>query len=198
MILLADKVTPFTEHVGVPIAVAIVGLLATLGAAAISFALSLWNDTSARRRDGYSTATKELVAWAEYPYRIRRRTSDEPAELTRLANIGHDLQEALRYRQTWITAENGWTGKIFAEVRSDLGAIAGSACANAWNAAPISKASDMNLNGWDPPGIEAHLERFESAVRFRFGWRRLVAVTGWHPGAHPRPSEVRSEKASAV
>lgn len=187
--MVADEVTPFTEHVGVPFAVAIVGLIATLGAAAISFALGRWNDTSARRREGYSSATKELVAWAEYPYRIRRRTSDDAAELTRLANIGHELQEALRYRQTWITAENPWVATVFAEVRVDLAGLVGAACEDAWDSDPITNANDMNLNGWGPKGVEAHLQRFESAVTFRFGWRRLAGLVGWHPGADPRPIE---------
>ena len=45
-------------------------------------------------------ATRQLVAYAEYPYRIRRRTSDDPEELGRLAKLGHDIQEALRYYET--------------------------------------------------------------------------------------------------
>lgn len=42
------------------------------------------------RRDRYAQAVRTLIAWAEYPYRIRRRTSDEPATLTALADRGHE------------------------------------------------------------------------------------------------------------
>lgn len=178
-----DTVTSFTERVGVPLAVALIGLTATIGAAAISFALGRWSDTSARRRDGYSTATRELLAWVEYPYRIRRRTSDNPADLSRLADVGHGHQEALRYRQTWIAAENPWVGKVFVQVRSDIGSILGPSCNDAWATGPVTIAAAMTLAGWGPAGVDAHIERFEKAIQFRFGWRRLVALLRWHPGA---------------
>jgi len=45
------------------------------------------------RRQGYAAAVEAVVAWAEYPFRIRRRTSDDPATLSDLANLGHELQE---------------------------------------------------------------------------------------------------------
>jgi hypothetical protein len=186
--MFADEVRSFTEQVGVPIVVAVIGLIGALGAAAVSFAFTRLSDAAARRRDGYAEATRDLLAWAEYPFRIRRRTSDDPAELTRLANKGHELQEALRYRQAWTAAENPWLGQVFAEIRSDLGAIVGPACVEAWNTAPVTAAAGMNLNGWGPPDVEPHLARFETALRFRFGWRRLPAAFRWHPGANPRPA----------
>src|SRR4051812_39951649 len=108
-----DKVSDFTQNVGVPLLVAIIALAATLGAAALSFALARWGDASARRREGYASATRELVAWSEYPFRIRRRTSDDPAVLTALADRGHLHQEALRYRETWILSENRWVAGVF-------------------------------------------------------------------------------------
>lgn len=180
--LIAD-VTPFTELVGVPLAVAVIGLVGTAAAAAIAFALNRWSDTVSRRRDGYASATRELVAWAEYPYRIKRRASDTPGELTRLANIGHELQEALRYRETWIASESIWVAKVFTEVRAALAAEVGAACAAAWDSTPVTGAAGMNLNGWGPAGVDAQIKRFERAVRFRFGWRRVVALFYWHPGA---------------
>lgn len=185
--MMLSEVNTFTEKVGVPIAVAVIGLIGALAAAALTFAITRASEAAARRRDGYAEATKELLAWAEYPFRIRRRTSDYPEELTRLANVGHDLQQNLRYRQVWITSENSWLGKIFAEVRADLGVIIGPACTDAWNTPPITTASGMNLNGWGQLATEPQLARFESALRYRFGWRRLPATLGWHPDAKPRP-----------
>lgn len=107
--MLATTVTPFTEKVGVPLLVALIGVLGALAAAAAAYALSRVSDASARRRDGYAEATKELLSWAEYPYRIKRRTDDTPSTLTLLADIGHQHQEALRYRQAWTTQRTaGW------------------------------------------------------------------------------------------
>ena len=172
-----------------PIAVALIGLGATLAAAAVSFALSRWSETTARRREGYADAMRELVAWSEFPYRIRRRTSDASDELTRLAEVGHTHQECLRYRETWVRAENRWVGQVFHEVIEDMGALLGPACVEAWAAPPITRAADMNLAGWGPHGTKEPLERLERAIEFRFGWRRFAAIAGWRPDAKPRIAE---------
>lgn len=179
----AGEVTEFTKHVGVPLLVAMIALAATIGAAAIAFALGRWAETRAARRESYSRATRELVAWAEYPYRIRRRTSDEPTVLNLLADRGHEHQEALRYRETWILSENRWVAKVFAEVRRELAALLGPACNEAWATDPVNDAAAMTLGGWGPQCVEEQIKRFERAVAFRFGWRRVVASVGWHPGA---------------
>lgn len=65
---------------------------------------------------------------------------------------GHDLQEALRYHETWIGAEDSWVATIYSEVRHDLAAILAPACYAAWNSPPITKAADMTLGGWGPKG----------------------------------------------
>lgn len=184
----AAAVSDFAEHVGVPLGVALIGLAATLAAAAVSFSLGRWSDATARRREGYAAATRELVAWVEYPFRIRRRTSDDPAALSVLADLGHEHQEHLRYRQTWIAGEDRWVASVFTEVRSDLAAILGAACNDAWASEPIRAASGMTLGDWGPNDVELHLERFENAVGYRFGWRRFVAVIGFRPGARARPT----------
>jgi len=188
MIAVMAKVTPYTEKVGVPLLIAIIGLIGAIAAAAISIFMSRWNENTARRRDGYATATKELVAWAEYPYRIRRRTSDAPDVLAELVTCGHNLQEALRYRQTWIATENAWVATVFSEVRADITCGAGAAAKDAWSNNATSSPADMNLNGWTIHGIDDHLGRLENAIRFRFGWRRVISSIGWHPGAMARPA----------
>jgi hypothetical protein len=178
-----STVSDFTKDVGVPLLVAFIALATSIGAAALSFAFGRWSDTTARRRDGYAAAVQELVGWVEYPFRIRRRTSDDADALAELAERGHALQEALRYRQTWIRSENRWVAEIFAAVRADLGAILSESCNEAWAAEPVTKAADMTLAGWGPRDVDMHLRRFERAVGFRFGWRRIPAIVRWHPGA---------------
>ena len=106
------------------------------------------------------------------------RTSDDPNELTRLADMGHIHQEALRCRETWIASEDRWVARIFTEVRADLGGILGAACNDAWSTNPVKSAAAMTLGGWGPSDVEAHLERFQMAAGFRFGWRRLPALLG--------------------
>lgn len=183
IIATTGNVSDFTEHVGVPLLVAMIALAASLMVAALSFALARWNDTTSRRREGYAAATRELVSWDEYPYRIKRRTSDDLAALSLLADQGHAHQEALRYRETWIVSENEWVAGVFSAVRADLAALLGPACNDAWAGSPVSDAAGMTLGDWGPHGVDEQITRFQRAVAWRFGWRRLPALFGWRPGA---------------
>ena len=58
-------------------------------------------DAADRRRTRYAEIVQTLVAWVEFPYRIRRRVDDEPATLSALAALGHFLQEQLAGDQAW-------------------------------------------------------------------------------------------------
>lgn len=162
--------------------VAVIGMLGAVGAAAVAFALARISEASARRRDGYAEATRELLAWAEYPYRIKRRTGDDALTLTRLADLGHELQESLRYREAWISAESSWVAEVFIEVRSELGAVVGPCCTDAWTSPPISSARGMNLDGWGH-----RCGRSAPPIRARFAVPLRVAAMDrsarWHPGA---------------
>lgn len=180
-------VSDWTKAVGVPITIAIIGLAGTLIVAAMTFIFGRITDASARRRDGYAAATRTLVAYTEYAWRIRRRTSDASDELARLADLGHSLQQDLAYYESWIRSENAWVGKIFDEVRHDLAEAIAPACNEAWCAAPVTSAAGMTLGQWGPRGLDEHLRRLETAVAFRFGWRRALGMVRWHPNVARRP-----------
>lgn len=179
----ADEVSSVTEQVGLPLRIALIGLVGTVGVAAMTFALSRWSEATNLRREGYSEATRELVAWAEYPFRIRRRISDEDETLRNLAERGHSHQEALRYREMWIRSENRWVASIFGEVRIELTKLVGPACTDAWSTPPVADASGMAIGPWGPIGVDELIDSFERAAATRFGWRRIAGVLGWHPGA---------------
>jgi hypothetical protein len=184
-------VSDLGKNVGIPIAVAIIGLAGSIFVAALSFAMGRWAEAAGRRRDGYSAAKKTLVKYREYCWRTRRRTSDEAGELRRLADIGHEIQEDLAYHQLWTRAENAFVGRVFREVRADLADQLGAACNAAWAEPPITEAQGMILGDWGPDDLDAHLERFESAVAFRFGWRRVLGAVHLHLGATPRPAQAQ-------
>ena len=171
----------FVSKVGVPIAVALVGLVAAVAVAVFTAAMARSAEATARRREGYAQAVRTLVRWHEYPYRIRRRTSDAPEVLTALADYGHDIQEALRCSETWVTADKGWAGALYHEVRVELSKLVGPSCVEAWNSSPVSLASEMNLSGFGPEGADTQIRRFERAIRYRFGHRCI-----WSSWVRPR------------
>jgi len=93
------------------------------------------------RRDRYAAAAKLLVARIEYPYRIRRRTSDAPEALNALAGAGHDLQERLAETRVWISTESTVLSDLFGHCLSRLDAPSEQACTDAWNVTPVTAAA---------------------------------------------------------
>jgi hypothetical protein len=172
------SVTPFTEKVAVPLLVGLLGLVGVIATAAVSIISGRWAQATNRRRDAYAAAVKTLVGWAEYPYRIRRRTSDDPNELARLVGIGHDLQEQLRCHQTWIATESHRVAGVYREALEVITAQVAPACNDAWAYPPITSSADMNLGDWGPQDILPSILRVQSAIACRFGWRRVTSLLG--------------------
>lgn len=126
------------------------------------------------RRDRYAAAAKLLVARIEYPYRIRRRTSDDPDVLHTLTTIGHDLQERLAESRAWIATESTVLSKVFDHCLTSIDTPFKQACSDAWNATPVTTAAGMNLNGFGMGNQQHVVTAIEGALTYRFGLRRLI------------------------
>ena len=155
--------------IGLPVIVAALTTAATMGIARAGEAAN-------RRRDRYAEAIQTLVAWIEFPYRVRRRTDDTPATLKLLADIGHDLQERLAGHQAWIATEHPRLAKTYAATRATITEQVGSAAQQAWDSPPMATPADMNLHGWGPAGsCQAALVDLQHEIENRFGHRRIAA-----------------------
>jgi hypothetical protein len=159
---------------------ALVVLLAGLPVLGALFGASLgrWADARNLRRDQYADAVRILVAWSEYPYRVRRRTSNDADELRRLTDLGHEMQEQLQCHRTWIEAESRWVGSVYGAGIMTVKTRAGDAISEAWQAEPITSGADAVLHGWGPSPIDDVLRDLNWAITCRFGFRRTVA---WLP-----------------
>ena len=155
--------------IGVPVA-------AVLGAI-VSRAFARMSEAADRRRNRYAEAVQTLVAWTEYPYRVRRRADDDPATLTALANHGHDRQERLALHQAWIATEHPALANTYAEARATLNRLVSPLISDAWDHAPATRAAGMNLGGWGQSD-ECHeaIANVQTAIQNRFGARRIA---GW-------------------
>lgn len=178
----AQEAAEAAATIPVPVLVALIGVAGSIGVAALTAAVARFSDATERRRDGYAQAVRNLVRWCEYPYRIRRRTSDAPDVLAALAAEGHAIQEDLRCSETWVTADRGWASDLYREVRKAMAASVGKACTEAWAASPVTTASQMNLGEWGPTDAADQVMRFEKAVRLRFGLWRTVTWIKWIRG----------------
>jgi len=127
------------------------------------------------RRDRYAQAVQTLVAWIEFPYRVRRRTSDDPETLAGLANVGHNLQESLACNEAWIATEYPKLARSYAQTRATVNAAVGPALIEAWESPPVTKATEMNLGPWGPARVCAKaIAELQNQVESRFGLRRLA------------------------
>ncbi|WP_392466827.1 hypothetical protein ACF3NS_14085 [Arsenicicoccus cauae] len=170
-----------SSNVWVVVAVTLLG--SSVIAGLITTVLGNLRATAATRREGYANAVRSLIARGEYPYRVRRRVSDEPDVLAALVSRGHDLQEQLAACRTWVNSEHRAMGELFDKALSDIDASVKPATRDAWDQPPITTASGMNLNGWSPGDQWPHVGRLERAIAYRFGWRRLLPRRCWRMDA---------------
>lgn len=103
-----------------------------------------------RRRVRYAEAMATLAAWIEFPYRVRRRTSDDGETLTRLADRAHDLQERMAFDQAWISTESARVAAAYASARSTISGYVGPAINEAWTLGPVASPGEMVLGDWGP------------------------------------------------
>jgi hypothetical protein len=130
------------------------------------------------RRRGYVEAVEAILAWSEYPYRVRRRASDDPEKLEHLAVLGHQLQERRTGALAWVAADSREMYEVFRLNLDALDAVIGPAIADAWQQPPITTAAGMVLNGWGPGRTAGEaLLRLNCAVTYRFGWRKRLLLT---------------------
>jgi hypothetical protein len=130
-------------------------------------------------RDGYADSTAVLVAWGEFPYRVARRTSDEPDVRAALVGRAHEAQEALACRRAWVVCESEVMGEVYSAITAQLRPQVAEATQTAWRRSPATSGADMVLSDGQPlPQVD--VQRFVDlwcvALRYRFGWRRWVFV----------------------
>ena len=151
---------------------AIIGSIATMAYARLSEATN-------RRRERYAEAVQTLVAWTEFPYRVRRRVDNNPSTLTALTNRGHNLQERLAYHQAWIATEHPDLANTYATTRAIINRDVGPYIRQAWENAPITTPTEMNLKGWGPGQTSKQaITNLQNEIANRFGFRRFKKWIG--------------------
>ncbi|MGD0881478.1 MAG: hypothetical protein ABSB09_07915 [Acidimicrobiales bacterium] len=165
--MIANVSSTLLYSVGLPVAVAVL-------TAACTLVLNHLGAAADRRRDRYAQAVQTLVAWVEFPYRVRRRTDDAPATLASLADVGHDIQERLACHEAWIATEKPAVARKYASVRVALGEAVGPAVAEAWSLPPVTAPEQMILGNWGPAAASKPLiASLQLQIEHRFGLRRL-------------------------
>lgn len=154
----------------------LIPVIIALVAGSIGGLIGRLNAAAERRRENYAEAVAALVAWCEYPYVIKRRTSDDPGTLERIAHQGHDLQERIARAQTWVRTEHPKMGEAYGRLVRDIKKRLGPIIEEAWRSEPVALPGDMVLNGWGSDQCSEAMkliDQFGAAASGRFGTRRL-------------------------
>lgn len=168
-VVLASAIETTVKSVIVPVVVAAL-------TAAAALLLTRASEAVNRRRDRYAQAVETLIAWIEFPYRVRRRTSDDAATLTALAALGHDLQQRMACHQAWIATEHPALAACYSQTRAIASGAVAPAIADAWAASPVTTPADMNLGDWGPgAACDDAMTALQHQIENRFGLRRLKA-----------------------
>jgi leucyl-tRNA synthetase len=133
----------------------ITGVILTSGvvAAAVTFLQNRWLENRrsdeaerTRLRQSFAEAFAAYADYKEFPYAIRRRTGDKPAEeRARLNSELRALQSKLSYYRAWTKFESRQVGEAYASLLQTMRTIAGTAIHEAWNALPSQDDAAMNI-----------------------------------------------------
>lgn len=153
------------------------GIVALVGGLLVVLLTAYCTGLAKRKQDRsarYGVMVATLTSWAEMPYRVRRRLSNDTTVTQPLINRFHDLQEQLARDTAELAAECPWLFKRHRVAATEIRDCTKPFIAEAWDVEPTRVLGGMNLNVWGPTGCDTAIQSFQSELRFRFGWRRVI------------------------
>lgn len=91
----------------------------------------------------YGDALADALAWAEIPWRIARRTSDESATVATLVEHIHGLQERIEHHRRWLVVESEDVGRAYGSLVDALKAAVKPHAQEAWGRQAASHPSQQ-------------------------------------------------------
>lgn len=157
-----------------------------------------------RRRKMFADAFGVYMAYREFPFVIRRRRADKPAdERARIGEEIRQIQQQLGYFIGWTKLEDTEVGEAFSKLIASLRDTAGREMHRAWaDSKAVADDADMNITDVNLDASSALEEAYLEAVRQHLKpWRSLFSRSpGRVPGASapdPRclssPDETKGE-----
>src|SRR5574341_1480806 len=154
-------------------------LTSAVVAALIASTVNLWlakrrtrEEERARVRNTLAQAFEAYGRYKEFPYAVRRRRHDQPAqERIRLSEALREIQAQLTYYRAWTMAEDSIVGAAYAELLANTRKIAGGAIRQAWLDQPAVEDADMNISPEivDLTMLKPFEDNYMAAVRAHLG-----------------------------
>jgi hypothetical protein len=144
-------------------------IIAALIAALVAVAGYMLTQAQARRERRAREFADALAAVADYleaPYRIRRRQAATPEAREALTSALSDLQARIALHRAWLQVEAPAVGHAYEALVFAARSEAGAQMAEAWNAAPLTSDTDMNLKvAYPHPNSDAERAKVIAAMR---------------------------------
>jgi hypothetical protein len=153
------------------------GAIATIIAALVAAIVSLFTLWLAgrradrnRRRENFAQAFAAVVAYREYPFAVRRRRPDIPAdERVRLSEALRSVQRELAFHKAWVAVEaRPETAAEYEELVKETRRVAGGYIRDAWNRPAAQTDTEMNIDDIDYAELlqleQAFLDRVRDEV----------------------------------
>jgi hypothetical protein len=122
-------------------------------AAVIAAVINVWlarrktrEEERARVRSTLAEAYQAYAEYKEFPYAIRRRRGDVPAEeRVRLSEALRQVQARISYYEAWTLAEHAPTGIAYQTLVAEGRKVAGGAMRDAWKAPGLDNDAGMSI-----------------------------------------------------
>jgi hypothetical protein len=155
-------------------------------AAVVGAVVNVWlawrksrEEDRARVRTTLAEAYRAYAEYKEFPYAIRRRRSDQPAEeRVRLSEELRHIQARLSYYEAWTRAEHEPTGSAYKALTTQCRITAGGSMREAWNAPALDNDAGMNI-GPDVVDLRDLIPYEERFIQIATAHVRSLGLTWW-------------------
>ncbi len=150
-------------------------VIAAIIAAAITFLAFLgdrYREALARRGKLAAEALSDALLWLEIPYRVRRRTDNNAATLSDLAERIHRLQERQVFHTSWLQVEIPDAHAPYVALLKAVKQQVREYIQAAWRSDPAERPEDMNVGPLYQADVTSEIEGYVQAIRGAVGiWR---------------------------
>lgn len=117
-----------------------------------------------RKREVFSSAYAAIAAYKEFPYLVRRRSSNSVEERQRISEELRECQKSLAYYTAWIATESHIVSHAYGRLVEELCAVAGGYIHEAWLRLPIDSDENMNVTDIELGALTPFEKAFTQAI----------------------------------
>jgi hypothetical protein len=114
------------------------------------------------------------MQWLEFPYRIARRLSNDPAEVGQIVRAMHDAQQELEFHLNWLRSVSEDIAEAYSQLVRAVKDGTRLHLEEAWRREPAVLPEGMILGGIFAVDVDTEIKAFTRETRRNLSiWRRL-------------------------